>query len=136
VAAVARVDRSPELRDEVRQILWQRLFVGTGAAAPRILSYAGRGPLAGWVAVAAQRIALDLRRDAARAVASDPDAAHIRQHKAVADRVARLACRAHGRNDAAAQVLRIGFERAFQRIDRERPLPRADREHHKVNSRR
>jgi RNA polymerase sigma-70 factor (ECF subfamily) len=74
VAAVARVDRSPELRDEVRQILWQRLFVGTGAAAPRILSYAGRGPLAGWVAVAAQRVALDLRRDAARAVASDPDA--------------------------------------------------------------
>jgi len=74
VAAVARVDRSPELRDEVRQILWQRLFVGTGSAAPRILSYAGRGPLAGWVAVAAQRIALDLRRDAARAVASDPDA--------------------------------------------------------------
>src|SRR5262245_49041792 len=26
-AAVARIDRSPELRDEVRQTLWQRLFV-------------------------------------------------------------------------------------------------------------
>ena len=74
VAAVARVDRNPELRDEVRQILWQRLFVGTAAQAPRILSYAGRGPLAGWVAVAAQRIALDLRRDAARTVAADPGA--------------------------------------------------------------
>jgi RNA polymerase sigma-70 factor (ECF subfamily) len=73
-AAVARVDRSRELHDEVRQILWQRLFVGTAASPPRILSYAGRGPLAGWVAVAAQRIALDLRRDAARAAGSDPGA--------------------------------------------------------------
>src|SRR5262245_19889002 len=58
-AAVARIDRSPELRDEVRQTLWQRLFVGTPGQAPRILSYAGRGPLAGWVSVAAQRLALD-----------------------------------------------------------------------------
>ena len=71
-AAVARIDRSPELRDEVRQTLWQRLFIGTPGQAPRILSYAGRGPLAGWVAVAAQRIALDLRRAAARAAGSDP----------------------------------------------------------------
>jgi RNA polymerase sigma-70 factor (ECF subfamily) len=72
-AAVARIDRSPELRDEVRQTLWQRLFVGTPDQAPRILTYAGRGPLAGWVAVAAQRIALDLRKAAARAAGSDPD---------------------------------------------------------------
>src|SRR5262245_2890446 len=43
-AAVARIDRSPELRDEVRQTLWQRLFVGTPGQAPRMLSYAGRGP--------------------------------------------------------------------------------------------
>ena len=71
-AAVARIDRSPELRDEVRQTLWQRLFVGTSSQAPRILSYAGRGPLAGWTAVAAQRIALDLRRAATRAAGSDP----------------------------------------------------------------
>jgi RNA polymerase sigma-70 factor (ECF subfamily) len=76
-AAVARVDRSRELHDEVRQVLWQRLFVGTPAQAPRILSYAGRGPLAGWIAVAAQRIALDLRRDAARAAGSDPDAEQL-----------------------------------------------------------
>jgi RNA polymerase sigma-70 factor, ECF subfamily len=71
-AAVARVDHSPDLRDEVRQILWQRIFVGTGAEAPRIQSYAGRGPLPAWVAVAAQRVALDLRRSAARSAGSDP----------------------------------------------------------------
>jgi RNA polymerase sigma-70 factor, ECF subfamily len=63
--AIARVDRSTELRDEVRQVLWQRLFVGTPEQSPRILSYAGRGPLAAWMAVAAQRVALDLRREAA-----------------------------------------------------------------------
>jgi RNA polymerase sigma-70 factor (ECF subfamily) len=71
-AAIARIDRSPELRDEVRQTLWQRLFVGTPGQAPRILSYAGRGPLAGWIAVAAQRTALDLRRAATRVAGSDP----------------------------------------------------------------
>jgi RNA polymerase sigma-70 factor (ECF subfamily) len=71
-AAVARVDRSPDLRDEVRQILWQRIFVGTPEQPPRIRSYAGRGPLAAWVAVAAQRVALDLRREEARAAGRDP----------------------------------------------------------------
>ena len=76
-AAVARVDRSDDLRDEVRQILWQRIFVGTPAQPPRIQSYAGRGPLAGWVAVAAQRIALDLRREEARAAGGDPLADQI-----------------------------------------------------------
>lgn len=75
--AIARIDRSSELRDEVRQTLWQRLFIGTPEHAPRILSYAGRGPLAAFVAVAAQRIALDLRRDAARAVGIDPGADQI-----------------------------------------------------------
>jgi RNA polymerase sigma-70 factor (ECF subfamily) len=76
-AAVARVDRSPDLRDEVRQILWQRIFVGTAAQPPRIQAYAGRGPLAGWVAVAAQRIALDLRREEARASGGDPMADQV-----------------------------------------------------------
>ena len=71
-AAVARIDHSPELHDEVRQVLWQRLFVGGTGQTPRIESYAGRGPLAGWVAVAAQRVALDLRRERARTVAPDP----------------------------------------------------------------
>ena len=71
-AAVARIDRSPELHDEVRQVLWQRLFVGGTGQAPRIESFAGRGSLAGWAAVAAQRVALDLRRERARTAASDP----------------------------------------------------------------
>ncbi len=76
-AAVARVDRSPDLRDEVRQILWQRIFVGTAGQSPRIQAYAGRGPLAAWMAVAAQRVALDLRRSEARAAGGDPMADQV-----------------------------------------------------------
>lgn len=73
-AAIARIDGAADFRDEVRQILWQRLFVGDTGRPPRIASYGGRGPLAAWVAVAAQRVAIDLRRAAGRAPASDPDA--------------------------------------------------------------
>lgn len=49
----------------------EKLFIGGDVgggdaeepgAGPRILSYAGRGPLAAWVAVSAQRTALSLRR--------------------------------------------------------------------------
>jgi RNA polymerase sigma-70 factor (ECF subfamily) len=76
-AAVSRVDGSPDLHDEVRQVLWQRIFVGAPGQPPRIQSYAGRGPLAAWVAVAAQRIALDLRRAAARTAGADPRADEI-----------------------------------------------------------
>ncbi|HXJ21687.1 MAG TPA: sigma-70 family RNA polymerase sigma factor [Polyangia bacterium] len=73
-AAVARIDSAEDFRDEVRQILWHRVFVGTPNQPPRIASYSGRGPLAAWVAVAAQRVAIDLRRSALRAAPVDPEA--------------------------------------------------------------
>lgn len=60
-AALRRVDPSPSFADEVRQILRQKLFVGDGDAPPKIGDYAGRGPLATWVRVAAVRTALNLR---------------------------------------------------------------------------
>jgi RNA polymerase sigma-70 factor (ECF subfamily) len=59
---IAGVDRTPSFRKEVRQALHERLFVGTADAPPRIGSYAGRGPLAAWVAIVTQRLALQLRR--------------------------------------------------------------------------
>jgi RNA polymerase sigma-70 factor (ECF subfamily) len=66
VADVVRgVDASPAFADEVEQLLFQRLFVAGDsdeAHPPRITNYSGRGPLAGWVGVAAQRTALSLRR--------------------------------------------------------------------------
>jgi RNA polymerase sigma-70 factor (ECF subfamily) len=59
------IDRAASFADEVEQLLFQKLFVAgepNEAPAPRITNYSGRGPLAGWVAVAAQRTALSLRR--------------------------------------------------------------------------
>jgi RNA polymerase sigma-70 factor len=76
-AAVARIDPADDFCEEVRQILWQRVFVGTLEHPPRILTYGGRGPLAGWVAVAAQRVAIDLRRAAMPTAGIDPDADHL-----------------------------------------------------------
>ncbi len=73
-AAVARIDPAADFRDEVRQILWQRVFVGSPERPPRILTYTGRGPLAAWVAVAAQRVAIDLRRAAIPTAGVDPEA--------------------------------------------------------------
>ena len=72
-AAVARIDPAADFCDEVRQILWQRVFVGTPEHPPRILTYGGRGPLAAWVAVAAQRVAIDLRRAAMPTASADPE---------------------------------------------------------------
>ena len=54
--------------DDAKQLVREKLFISgevdpdEPAAGPRILSYAGRGPLAAWVAVSAQRTALSLRR--------------------------------------------------------------------------
>jgi RNA polymerase sigma-70 factor (ECF subfamily) len=59
--AARRVDRAPVFADEVRQALRVRLLVAE-AGRVRLDDYAGRGPLRGWLAVAALRVALNLRR--------------------------------------------------------------------------
>jgi RNA polymerase sigma-70 factor (ECF subfamily) len=57
---LARIQGSSALPDEIRQILRERLLVGTGGEAPRIATYSGDGPLAAWVRVVAVRTALNL----------------------------------------------------------------------------
>jgi RNA polymerase sigma-70 factor (ECF subfamily) len=115
------IDPAPSFADEVEQTLFQKLLVagaGAGEPPPRIASYSGRGPLAGWVGVAAQRIALGLLRGEAvqkrareRAVAEqrsidlDPELLYLKQR------------------------YRLEFEAAFQRAvaslpDRERTILR------------
>ncbi len=71
-AAARKLDRAPAFADEVRQAVRVRLVVGDGGA-PRILAYRGTGPLRAWVAVAALRVALNLKRAAARAPGADAD---------------------------------------------------------------
>lgn len=64
-AALRTIDPSPAFTDEVLQTLRDRLLVG---AAPKLAGYAGRGPLGGWLRVAALRLALELRRGTWREV--------------------------------------------------------------------
>lgn len=59
---VARVDPERSFADAVRHELRVRVLVGDGAEPPRILGYAGRGPLKHWTLVAAIRLAYDLKR--------------------------------------------------------------------------
>lgn len=56
------IDTSPAFVDEVEQRLWDAALVSNEGAPPKLLSYSGKGPLAGWLGVTAQRIALSLRR--------------------------------------------------------------------------
>jgi RNA polymerase sigma-70 factor, ECF subfamily len=62
--------------DELGQELWTALLVGRPDAPPRLAAYSGRGPLAGFVGITAQRIALDgLRHQGAEARAKARGAA-------------------------------------------------------------
>jgi len=64
-----RVDRDRAFVDEIVQRVRVKLLVGDGE--PRIASYRGKGPLRGWVAITAQRMALNAKRDAAEPAGDD-----------------------------------------------------------------
>ena len=59
---LARLQPTPQLVDDVRQQLRDKLLVAAPDVMPRIGEYAGRGPLTAWVRVAATRAALDILR--------------------------------------------------------------------------
>jgi RNA polymerase sigma-70 factor (ECF subfamily) len=64
-AALRRVDPSPAFIDEALQAVRERLFLRRERSGSKISTYAGTGPLAGWVRAVALRVALNLRRGAA-----------------------------------------------------------------------
>jgi RNA polymerase sigma-70 factor (ECF subfamily) len=69
---LGRMQPTPQLIDDVRQALREKLLVAAPGERPRIADYAGRGPLLAWVRVAAVRAALDLlRASGARAAGGD-----------------------------------------------------------------
>ena len=55
-AAISRINREADFVQEVLQEVWDKLLVGPNA---KIRQYSGRGPLLGWIRVAAARVALD-----------------------------------------------------------------------------
>lgn len=64
-AALLRRDPSGQLED-IKQTLYQKLFLGDEEHTPKIGQYAGRGDLRSWVCVTAVREAIDLLRKAKR----------------------------------------------------------------------
>jgi RNA polymerase sigma-70 factor (ECF subfamily) len=60
---ITHVSRDHAFIDEVQQRLREKLLMGTAASAAKIGDYEGRGPLGGWVRVAAIRTATNARRD-------------------------------------------------------------------------
>jgi RNA polymerase sigma-70 factor, ECF subfamily len=73
-AALRGLGASPAQRDELRQALFEKLFVGRPGAPPKIGDYAGRGPLGGWVRVAAVRTGRNGLRQAKVDRLADPGA--------------------------------------------------------------
>ncbi len=60
--AVARFARTREKRDELKQLLRERLFVAAPGARPRIATYTGQGFLENWLRVAAVRAFVNAQR--------------------------------------------------------------------------
>jgi len=121
IAAAARaIDPDRAFVDEVCQRTRVRLVVGDGAP-PRIAGYRGSGPLRAWVAIAAQRIALNAKRDAKPGAAAsddvladlvdrepDPELRHLKELYRAEFREA-LTAALGGLGDRARAVLRLRF---------------------------
>ncbi len=72
-AALRRVRTDRDLRDDARQILYDRLFVGTSGHGAKIANYGARGPLRLWLRVTVVRIGLELVDSHGREVQADDD---------------------------------------------------------------
>ncbi|QDE93605.1 transcriptional regulator [Myxococcus xanthus] len=71
--AVVRLKLPPSGLDEVRQLLRQRMLVGSAETPARLAAYPGTGPLSGWVRAAALWLALDWQRQRGGPAASTDD---------------------------------------------------------------
>ncbi len=129
LAAARAIDRDPSFVDEVAQRTRIRLIVGEGEAAPRVTSYRGTGPLRAWVAITAQRVALNAKRDAKTAAGAphagddvladlvdrepDPELRHLKGLYRAEFREALVSALA-GLSDRFRAVLRLRFVEALE----------------------
>lgn len=117
--AVRAIDADPTFVDEIGQRTRVHLLVPDEGDRPRLVTYRGTGPLRAWVAIAAQRLALNARRGARREVSDDvladlvdrepdPEVRHLKElyrgefRKALTAALAELA-------DRARALLRLRF---------------------------
>lgn len=73
--ALAKLAGSRELRDDLEQMLRERLIVGTSERPPRLIEFRGHSALARWVRVVVSRLAIDLGRGRGRFEDPTSDAA-------------------------------------------------------------
>jgi RNA polymerase sigma-70 factor, ECF subfamily len=64
VGCLRQLEVSTAILEEIERRLWDAALVGDDGGPPRLAGYSGRGALATWVGIAAQRIALKMRRRA------------------------------------------------------------------------
>jgi RNA polymerase sigma-70 factor, ECF subfamily len=75
-AYLRRLRPPPEIAEDTRRVLLDKLFVAAPGRPPKILQYSGRGALEGWVRVAALRAAVNLlEARSPGGIAGDGDAA-------------------------------------------------------------
>jgi RNA polymerase sigma-70 factor (ECF subfamily) len=92
-AYLRHIDTSADFVDEVEQKLSESALIGSNDRPPKLITYSGRGNLASWMGVAAQRIAITMRRHEAaeqraidgasveaRLVAADPELSFVKEH--------------------------------------------------------
>jgi RNA polymerase sigma-70 factor, ECF subfamily len=75
-----RIEATTAEREEIQRNIWDLLLMGDDGAAPKLASYSGKGQLAGFIGISAQRIAVtSFRRSAAqkRALARARDEAIV-----------------------------------------------------------
>jgi RNA polymerase sigma-70 factor (ECF subfamily) len=104
-AALGRMRMRGAEVEEIQQIVRDKLLVGQGGAPPRIMTYAGRGPLEAWVRVVAVREALSHKRRKSGAPMPDDDA--------------RLAAVASGGANAELALVRGRYAKEFGAAFRE-----------------
>jgi len=108
--ALSRLSLNRTEIDEVAQAVRERLFVVRPGGAPKILDYAGRGALAGWLRAVIVRSGIDLRRSRAR----DPD------RPGDADPLLELTAAAT--NDPELESLRARYQQPFREAFRDAVL--------------
>jgi RNA polymerase sigma-70 factor (ECF subfamily) len=116
-AALRRMRAVPELVEEVRSVLGQKLLVADGEA-PKLGIYTGLGPLAAWLRVAALRTGISLRRRTRHEARTD-DGALLEAIDPTLDPESRLLRERH------AEQLRLALREAMAALSaRERNLLR------------
>ncbi len=120
--ALSRMSLSRSEIDEVAQTVRERLFVPRLGVPPKILDYAGRGSLAGWLRAVIVRAGIDLKRSRANDPGRPGDVEPLMELTATSD-------------DPELEILRARYREPFRDAFRDalRALPQDERNALRLN---